>query len=67
MADKYIAKQTLFVGTAAAHQPGDEVPLANVERNDWAEGVAKVGTKAAEEVETLEQSRMAAAQVPAPK
>lgn len=67
---KFIATQTLFVGTAAAHQPGDEVPEANIERNGWADGVAKAGTKTAEkatEEAAAATEVMAANQAPAPK
>ena len=47
---QYIATTALFVGTARAHNPGDLVPAENVERNGWSDGVAKAGTKAADEV-----------------
>jgi hypothetical protein len=47
---EYVATKTLLVGFAAAHQPGDLVPEANIKRNGWEDGVAKVGTKAAQAV-----------------
>lgn len=50
MADtKYVvATEPLFVGDVRAHNPGDLVPVANVEPNGWEDGVAKEGTKAAQ-------------------
>ncbi len=44
----YVATAPLFVGTSRAHNPGDLVPAENVERNDWQDGVARAGTKAAD-------------------
>jgi hypothetical protein len=46
----FIAKEALFVGNARAHNPGDHVPEDNIARNGWQDQVAKVGTKAAEQV-----------------
>lgn len=48
MAEKtYIATEPLFVGTARAHNVGDEVPAENVERNGWKDSVVGSDTKAA--------------------
>ncbi len=47
MPDSYIATEALYVGTARAHSPGDEVPAENVKRNGWQDAVARRGTKAA--------------------
>lgn len=49
MADKkpLIATAPIYVGGYLAHNIGDEVPVENVERNDWQELVAEPGTKAA--------------------
>lgn len=44
----YVAKVPLFVGSARAHNPGDPVPAENIKVNGWEDGVARVGTKAAE-------------------
>lgn len=51
MADTFIATEELFVGVARAHNVGDEVPAENVERNGWADKVARQGTKAAARAE----------------
>jgi hypothetical protein len=46
--DEYvIATAPLFIGYTRAHNPGDRVPAENVERNGWQDGVAREGTKAA--------------------
>lgn len=45
--DFFIATEPLFVGLARAHNPGDRVPADNVKRNGWEDGVAREGTKAA--------------------
>ena len=47
----YIATQTLFVGMAATHQPGDVVPEENIKPNGWEDSVVKAGTKAAEKAQ----------------
>jgi hypothetical protein len=49
--DFYVATSPLFVGTALAHNVGDLVPAENVKANDWHDGVARPGTKAAEVAE----------------
>jgi hypothetical protein len=46
--DVKIALEPLYVGTALAHNRGDEVPADNVEPNGWGEMVANPGTKAAQ-------------------
>lgn len=51
MADVKIATQKLFVGTALAHNPGDEVPAENVKPNGWQDAVANPGTKAANDAQ----------------
>lgn len=45
----FIATEPLYVGMARAHSVGDEVPDDNVQRNGWQSGVARAGTKAANE------------------
>jgi hypothetical protein len=48
MAQDYkVATEKLYVGTALAHNPGDEVPAENVEANGWGDSVTGPGTKAA--------------------
>jgi hypothetical protein len=42
-----IATEKLYIGTALAHNVGDEVPDENVERNGWQDSVVGAGTKAA--------------------
>lgn len=44
-----VATQPLFIGFARAHNPGDLVPAANVKEHGWQDGVAREGTKAAED------------------
>lgn len=46
-ADVYIATDNIYVGTALAHVPGDEVPAENVERHGWQDKVSRPGTKSA--------------------
>lgn len=46
---KYVvATAPLFIDYTRAHNPGDLVPAENVDRNGWADGVAKLGSKAAD-------------------
>lgn len=63
MADKYIATAPLYVGhpnaPVLAHNVGDEVPEANIERNGWQDGVEKAGTKAAEEAQSTQPTTKA--------
>ena len=48
MAEKtYIATQEIFVGTARAHNVGDEVPAENVKANGWEDLVVGSDTKTA--------------------
>lgn len=47
-ARRTVATVPLYVDGVLAHAPGDFVPPENVERNGWADGVAKEGTKAAD-------------------
>lgn len=47
MSDFKTAITKLFVGTALAHNPGDLVPVENVEANGWQDGVAGSDSKAA--------------------
>ncbi len=63
----WIATETLYVGTAAAHQPGDVVPDDNVERNGWKDGVAREGSKSAKDASSPDEPLPVAAQAPAPK
>lgn len=66
MAEKtYIATEPLFVGTARAHNPGDEVPAENVERHGWKDSVAAKGTKAANAAQGLTEESQSQAQPPA--
>lgn len=44
-----IATKPLFIGYARAHSPGDRVPVDNIARNGWEDGVTSEGTKAATE------------------
>ncbi len=71
MADQkpYIATVPLFVGTARAHNPGDVVPAENVKAHGWEDGVAREGTKAADQAAgTVEAAPLpSSAQGPAPK
>lgn len=46
---KFIAKEPLFIGRARAFNTGDPVPAGHVEKYDWADKVAREGTKAAQE------------------
>lgn len=47
MAEKtYIATEPIFVGTARAHNVGDEVPAENVKANGWEDSVVGSDTKA---------------------
>lgn len=49
MAEPYIATKPLFVDGVRAHNPGDEVPDANVKAHGWEDGVARASSKAAKE------------------
>ncbi len=64
MAEPYIATEALFVGIIRAHNPGDVVPDDNVKANGWEAGVARQGSKAANEAQGMAAET---AQVPAPK
>lgn len=48
MSKPFRATSKLFVGTALAHNVGDVVPDAAVERHGWQDSVAREGTKAAD-------------------
>lgn len=50
MADTFIATEPLFVGRARAHNPGDEVPAENVEKNGWEDKVTTAGPAEAEQL-----------------
>lgn len=49
MAEKFVATRELFVGNARAANPGDLIDGDTVKNNGWEDGVARLGTKAAEE------------------
>jgi hypothetical protein len=57
----YIATAPLFVGYARAHNPGDVVPDANVEEHGWQDGVAREGTKAANDAQGIDYEAPATA------
>jgi hypothetical protein len=50
MSESYIATTPLFVDGVRAHNPGDEVPEANVKANGWEDGVARASSKKAKDV-----------------
>lgn len=43
-----VATEDLFIGRFRAHRKGDAVPESNVERNGWADKVARPTTQAAQ-------------------
>jgi hypothetical protein len=60
-----IALESLFIGTARAHNPGDRVPEANVERHGWQDQVAAEGTQAAAAAQPFDPTGRTVAEVQA--
>lgn len=47
---QYVAKEAIHVGNALAYNPGDPVPVSNVELHGYHDRVVKTGSKAHEDL-----------------